>query len=487
MRILLIHPPATIHRRFLAQAEPFPLGLASVAASCRARGHAVGILDAHIEGFSNRRREGQYVHVGLSQDAIARRIQAFAPDLIGISCPFTVQFHNAVDVARTARRVAPQALLVGGGAHVTALPQTFEPGTVDLLVRGEGELAFADLADHSPHGNGAALPRGVLRCGEAVESSPELADPPDLESLPGPAYDLLALPLYWRKRRYAKVVTTRGCPFTCSFCSVHVTLGREVRKRSIDAVVEELCRLRRTYGVEEVDLEDDNLTAHMAWAKELFERIAQASPGIRLFLRDGVRADRVDRELLQLMKCAGVVGVTFAPESGCQEVLDEVIGKRMRLEQVEQAVRLACDVGLDVTCFLVIGFPRESLQQVHRTIAYGHRLRRLGANRIWMSCAAPHPGTALWEECRERGLVSEDMDLRLVRDPPAIIRTGTFTPEEIGRLRDRAMRAYHPSRARTFLTNGLRTAVTDPGRFARRVGQMLRPWRPEPIGPMDSR
>jgi magnesium-protoporphyrin IX monomethyl ester (oxidative) cyclase len=477
LRTLLVNPPFTIHRRFFQNADTFPVGLASLAASLRAGGHEVGVLDAAAAGWGSQRREGDYVHVGIDDAELARRIRDFAPDLVGVSAPFSVQSYNARRVGEVAREAAPRATLVCGGAHVTALPRTLPEGSFDYLVLGEGELALPELAAALPLAPGDALPRGVLRCGEVPEGELELAVPPDLEQLPMPAYDRLDMPLYWRKRHYAKVVSTRGCPFTCSFCSVHVTLGHEIRKRSIDAIVEELRVLRRTYGVRQLDFEDDNLTAQMGWAKRLFQRLAEEDLDLEIDLRDGVRADRVDEELLRLMKDAGVVRLAYAPESGSQEVLDEIIGKRMRLEDVERAVRLAASVGIDVTCFLVIGFPRETRAQVDRTIRYGHELRRMGAKKIWLSCAAPHPGTRLWEECRQRGFVSDDMDLRLLRDPPALISTDEFTAAELGRLRDRAVRSYHPSRARTFVVNGLRTAFTDPQRFARRVGELLRPDR----------
>jgi magnesium-protoporphyrin IX monomethyl ester (oxidative) cyclase len=477
VRTLLVTPPFTIHRRFFRNADTFPVGLASLAASLRAGGHEASVLDAAAAGWASQRREGDYVHVGLADDELARRIRDFEPELVGVSAPFSVQAYDAQHVARIAREAAPRATLVGGGAHVTALPRSLPAGSFDYLVTGEGELALGELAAALPLAPGETPPKGVLRCGEVPEGEVELAEAPDLERLPMPAYDLLDMPLYWRKRHYAKVVNTRGCPFTCSFCSVHVTLGHEIRKRSIDAIVEELRLLRRTYGVRQLDFEDDNLTAQMGWAKRLFERLAEEDLDLEIDLRDGVRADRVDEELLRLMKAAGVVRLAYAPESGSQEVLDEIIGKRMKLEDVERAVRLAVKVGIDVTCFLVIGFPRETRAQVDRTIRYGHELRRMGAKKIWLSCAAPHPGTGLWEECRQRGLVSDDMDLRLLRDPPAVISTAEFTAEELGRLRDRAMRSYHPSRTRTFVVNGLRTALTDPRRFARRVGQLLRPGR----------
>lgn len=477
MRTLLVNPPFTIHRRYLRHAHTFPVGIASLAGSLRAAGHEVGVIDAAAGGWSRPRRFGEYAHVGLEEAELARRIRDFAPDLVGVSAPFSTQAYNAVAAGRLAREAAPDATLVCGGAHVTALPHTLPADAFDYLVTGEGELALTELAARLPLGAGAELPRGVRRCGAGSPGPVTLAEPPRMEVLPLPAYDLLDMPLYRRQWPYAKVVSTRGCPFTCSFCSVHVTLGHEVRKRSIDAIVEELTLLRRVHGIEWVDFEDDNLTAHMSWAKRLFARLADEGLGLRIDLRDGVRADRVDRELLELMKRAGVVRLAFAPETGSQEVLDEIIGKRMQLEDVERAVRLATEVGIDVTCFLVVGFPRETRAQIQRTLDYARELRRMGAREIWLSCAVPHPGTALWEECRALGLVSDEMDFRLLRDPPAVISTREFTPRELGRIRDAAMRSLNPSRVRSILTHGLRTAVTDPRRFAHRIGELLRPRR----------
>jgi radical SAM superfamily enzyme YgiQ (UPF0313 family) len=216
-------------------------------------------------------------------------------------------------------------------------------------------------------------------------------------------------------------------------------MGKSLRKRSIQNIIEEIAFLYYKHGVREVFFEDDNLTASMSWAKELFHRLSRQNIDIEIGVRNGIRADRIDRELLQLMKKAGCSRVCFAPESGNQLILDNIIGKKLELAEVEKAVVLARAVGLNVTCFFVIGLPDETKDDIQKTIDFAYKLRRLGCDSIDINCATPYPGTRLYSECRNRGYISDELDYSQLHTGIAVISTPNFTAKEITSLRSEAM------------------------------------------------
>ena len=177
---------------------------------------------------------------------------------------------------------------------------------------------------------------------------------------------------------------------------------------------------------------------------DFFTGIIRLNLNIEIYLRNGIRADKVDLDLLKLMRAAGVQRVWFAPESGSQKTLDRIINKKMRLSDCETAIRMAKQAGLAVTCFLVIGFPDETLEDVQQTIRYGHKLRKLGCDSIWISCAVPYPGTTLFRDCLARGILSEgQIDYQSLSTMESIISNEWFTAEEIKTMRDQAMIALN--------------------------------------------
>ncbi|MFH1640680.1 MAG: radical SAM protein, partial [Candidatus Omnitrophota bacterium] len=154
-----------------------------------------------------------------------------------------------------------------------------------------------------------------------------------------------------------------------------------------------------------------------------------------IYLRNGIRADKVDRELLHLMKLSGVMRVAFAPESGSQQTLDTIIKKRLKLKDAEKAVRLAKEEGLDVTCFLVIGFPEEDMGKIKQTIAFGRRLRRIGCDTLWISCAVPYPGTELYCDCLKRGILSPGhLDYQSLSPSESVIHNECFSSQEVTKM-----------------------------------------------------
>jgi magnesium-protoporphyrin IX monomethyl ester (oxidative) cyclase len=307
------------------------------------------------------------------------------------------------------------------------------------LIIGEGEFALLHLIH-------------ALNEGQTIDGIPGIASRnsisferalfiKDLDRLPFPAIDLLPLQKLWGTgRRWINMVATRGCVYDCVFCSIHTITGHTIRRRSVENVIAEIKYWRKVYQIQEIYFEDDNLTTNQKWAKELFRQIARNNFGIQFYARNGIRADSIDKELLTLMKAAGYRDFYIAPESGSQETLDKIIGKKMKLEDCTQAVNLAREVGIRANAFFIIGFPEESLQEIETTISYARTLKKMGCDGFWFSLAVPYPGTRLFRRCLEKGDISPDFDSRKLRVAKSIIVSKSCSQAQLESIRDSAMK-----------------------------------------------
>ena len=410
-KILLVHPPLTVHRDRLLDVGSFPLGLLYIASLLLENGYDVEVLDCVAEDRFNVTKVGTKLNrVGLSEKNLARRISKAAPDLVGISIPFSCQYSDAIRVNEIVKSVNGKIITVAGGAHVSAAPELVDPDVFDYCVSGEGEFALLSLADALKRDSSVDVPEVFSKDNVRNKRFPENNNfIKDLNKLPFPNYDLLPLEKYWSPgNRWVNMVASRGCHFTCNFCAVHSVMGKKVRLRSIDNVIYEIEFLKKRFGINNLYFEDDNMTHNIEWAKQLFREIIKRDLGITFHVRNGIRVDAVDNELFLLMKKSGFKEVTFSPESGSQKTLDEIIKKKLKLERVEEAIIMAKKAGLKVRNFLIIGFPQETKEDIFRTVEYAHKLRKMGGDSLWVSCATPYPGTSLFKECVKMGIINKD-------------------------------------------------------------------------------
>ena len=417
----------------------FNLGLAYLAGQLRHNGLNVRILDCLVEDPLNiRQAEPGWEEVGLSDEAIIAIIRDFGPDLIGVSIPFSCQHYLAHELVNKIREEFPEVLVVAGGNHVSAVPEKMDQDLFDYLIIGEGELAFQHLIDALNNGEAINWQQGVVTKTSLIHHHAPFIH--DLNQLPFPAIDLLPVRKLWGNgRRWINMVATRGCVYDCNFCAIHTIMGYPIRRRSVENVIAEIEHWKKTFNIQEIYFEDDNLTTNRKWAKELFREIARHKFGLRLYARNGIRADSIDREMLTLMKAAGFHDFYIAPESGSQRTLDEYIGKKMKLEDVTNAVKLAGEVGIEAMAFFVLGFPEEDWNDLETTFKYAKYLKSLGCARFWVSVAAPYPGTRLHKQCLEQGLISEDIDYRRLRVAKSIIHNDNFTTGELEAYRNMVM------------------------------------------------
>jgi len=300
--------------------------------------------------------------------------------------------------------------IVVGGAHVSALPERTlrECEAIDAVVVGEGDHTFPDLAGRlidDGRSTDVSDMTGVLaRRGEEFVGDPPPVYVEDVDGLPLPARHLLDLPTYVRHSYHerakrwpiATMITSRGCPHSCLFCS-RSNSGRRYRPRSPENVIEEMKFLKRR-GFNEVQIVDDNFTADRARVLEICRLIRAEGLDLSLCLPNGIRVDTVDEELLTEMYGAGFYAIAFGAESGDDAVLKKVM-KGITAEQIMKAVKTAKKIGFYISLFSIIGLPGSTVESEEKTLRL---VRESGADSTTASVCTPYPGSPLWEMVKDK-------------------------------------------------------------------------------------
>jgi radical SAM superfamily enzyme YgiQ (UPF0313 family) len=382
MRVLLIQ-----HAR--ENTEAYPLGLGIVAATLRAAGHDVDFLDLALVR-------------GDPLAALKARIDAGAAGALGFTVltPHYNEFRTLVRGLRASRASLP---IVAGGAHAQTLPEELlSDGGADIAVLAEGEAVapalFAALEDGADLSTVAGI--AYRDAAGALRRSAPAPVVTDLDAAPDPPWDLLHPDRYpgrYHGRRYANVLTSRGCPYRCLYCHRGPTGGRRMRWRSIERVVGEVRRLHDDYGIGAFGFRDDVFTIDRARTLALADAL-YALPE-RIYWNCESRVDCVDRALIERIKRAGCICVDFGIESGSDEILRR-LRKRASVEQARAALRYCREAGMPTRAFYMIGTPWETPATIAQTIALAKELR---ATMSFFFLATPYPGTELREAFREAG------------------------------------------------------------------------------------
>jgi anaerobic magnesium-protoporphyrin IX monomethyl ester cyclase len=376
LNVVLINPP-----QFTRYPQP-PLGLALIAAILEKEGYPVKLLDANAVEFS-------------PEDMIAITTGA---DVIGITA-MTPTIGAALNIARYLKQANRNLTIVMGGPHATLLPEETLNSSQDIniIVRGEADETIIELLraleDKRPLDGIAGI---SFRLADNVVHTMERTSIVDMDSLPFPAYHLLP----WQKYRphpphglampFAALVTSRGCPYHCAYCSKPV-FGSRFRAQSPGRVVAEMDYLKDRFGVKEVAFYDDSFTLDKKRVHAISEKIADT--GLKLAWTCETRVNLVDRELLRHMKQAGCYAVAYGIESASPEII-KTLQKDITLAQVEEAVRDSREVGLEVIGYFMLGSPGETPETIRHTIDFAKKLK---VDFAQFSVTTPFPGTELYD------------------------------------------------------------------------------------------
>jgi magnesium-protoporphyrin IX monomethyl ester (oxidative) cyclase len=458
MKVLLINPPQTFYPGSDAPAGNLPLGLMYIAAVLDKAGYKAEILDAFMTD-SSFLKVGDTIEVGMPYGRIREEIRRRKPDVVGIANPFTCQAEHAVRVGNIVKEVDPSILTVVGGPHVTVVPVEFlkEAKNVDIAVVGEGEYTMLDIAKcFDGHKNITDVKGIAYRKNHTIVQNSPRPFIKNLDELPYPAYHLVEMEQYLNpkkieyrsfKDRAISMITSRGCPFNCSFCSVHLHMGKMFRAHSANYVINHIEHVVNKYRVKTIFFEDDNLTFDLKRFEAICDKIIEKDIKVNWETPNGVRPDYLTLSLLKKMKKSGCQSVFFGIESGDQYILDNVIGKSLNLKDVMKVAKMCKEIGLKTGAFYIIGFPGEKKENMLRTVELALRLKKEFDVGMHLFFATPSYGTRLYEECKKKGYIQENLtprafaEVRQTRGMP-LIETEDFMPIEVKEIASMAVKRY---------------------------------------------
>jgi len=342
------------------------------------------------------------------ETAILEELKNFSPELAGIHA-MHFQAGSMHRIAKLVKDNFSIPVIVGGPYPSSEPERVLSDPNIDLVVRGEGEMTFLELFDRlNQEKDFSGLTGSVYRKNGNLVFEPERELIPDLDQIPFPAWDLIELKkffawnlltqndLRWRKE-VATIFTSRACPYGCIFC--HNLFGKKFRARSAEQVLGEIKMLVEKYGIREIHIIDDCFNFDLARAKQILKMIRDAKLDLKLAFPNGIRGDRLDPELIALMKQAGAYKVNFGIESGSPRI-QKMIHKGLDLDLLEKNIALMDQAGIFMHGFFMMGFPGETAEDLQATINFARRSRLHTAGFALLS---PFPGTKVRELAEEMG------------------------------------------------------------------------------------
>ncbi|MCX5642373.1 MAG: radical SAM protein [Candidatus Omnitrophica bacterium] len=416
----------------------FPLGLGYIASYLRKYGnHEVRMYEPEAQR--------------LSHEDIARIIKTFAPEVIGLTCT-TPNFARAIKMAGICK-INSGAKVVLGGVHASAIPEFIMqkyPDLIDCVVAGEGEITMLELVNAYQSGSGIETIKGIVyaKDGEVIrnEIRPFIENP---DSIPFPSRDLIPQALFApnmhnaRYRNCATILTSRGCPFNCSFCASRLVSGRKYRTHSAEYVLAEMSLLKQDYHIRQLVITDDTFTLDQNRLETICRGMIDRKMRLAWFCFG--QAGTVDRELLKLMKKAGCYSIGFGVESSDEATLKKM-GKNILPAKAKETIKIAQGLGLKTQAFYIIGSPGETREQMNSTVKFS---REVGSTLAFYNMLVPFPGTREFDYFFS-GIPLEEIDWEkfVAIGEHCVVKNASVSAKEIERIIGGANISYyaHPKR-----------------------------------------
>jgi radical SAM superfamily enzyme YgiQ (UPF0313 family) len=353
---------------------------------------------------------------GLAIDEIVDRIPSES-DVIGLSCMFSTLWPLTRRVAEAARTRFPDALLVLGGEHGTAVPEhALQNSTFDAVVLGEGEETFLNLLRARRQATALAEVAGIaFRGAEGVIRTGLSPRRRDVDSIPLPDWDSFPIEEYIDRHqinginlgRSMPILGTRGCPFKCTFCSNPGMWTQRWIPRNPKLLADEMELYHERYGVTNFDFQDLTAIVKRQWIVDFCGELIDRRLDFTWQMPSGTRSEVFDAAVADLLYRSGCRALAFAPESGSREIL-KAVKKEVDLDHMLVAMRAAVKRGLKLSCFIVVGFPQDTPKTHRQTTRLIRKMAVLGVHDVAVSKFVPYPGSQLFKELQAAGKLELD-------------------------------------------------------------------------------
>lgn len=392
MKTLLLNLPFNIYNAYENTHLLPPFGMAMLSSFLKERGLDITFHDAAAHF--------------MSRNNIIKYIEELAPQVLGLSL-VTHQIPQAIPLLRDIKNCLPSVITIIGGAHASVDYRNLVlHKEIDIAVIGEGEFTMNEVLGCIQKGDTLEQVKGIAYYQNhdvKVNSSRELIQ--DINELPFADWASLPMNKYWYnytiKKNYTIIVFSRGCPYACTFCAKSVT-GKTQRRRTPERAVEELELLYKKYGVRDLLFGDAIFNMDNQWVSEICEGIIKAN--IPIVWGCQIRADRIDRKTLRLMKKSGCKKIFIGVESADNRML-----KRMKkgetIEQMEEGIKIMQEEGFYPDLGFIIGMPGETEESIQKTIAFDKKYKKCVS--AW-NLAIPFPGTEFYDTAKKEGFLVED-------------------------------------------------------------------------------
>lgn len=416
MKVLLIDPP--FYRFMGYYTRYFPVGLCYIAALLEKKGHNVKVyspdintkaykidysrLDdvygAYLKQLQNEKHE--------AWQELKRIILEYGPDIIGITA-WTTFLASTFKTAELCKQTKTDAKIVIGGPHATLKPDEILKNSkhTDFVIRSEGEYVLLDLIDFL-QGNKkkSEIPGISYKKNNRIIHNKERQFIENLDELPLPARHLLIFPGKYNPEDYGLMMTSRGCPYACSYCATAIW-KRRVRYRSIDNIIKEIKHVMKRYKTRQFTFKDDSFTLDKARIKELCKRIIQEK--LKINWDCNTRVNLIDKDILKLMKRAGCNSIKVGIESGSERILS-LMNKQITKNQIRHAAELLRKSGIHWTGYFMMGLPTETKQEILETLKF---MKEIKPDFASISTYEIFPGTSLFELGIKKEFVKNEQTL----------------------------------------------------------------------------
>jgi len=410
MNICLIKPPILHKGASFALMPSPPLGLAYIAGALKRYNHDLSVIDCSAAGISDVEYHSNGVYLfGLNIKNTVNRIPVNV-DIVCISSMFTNNWLYERELIKAVKEKFSEAIVIVGGEHANAAPELcFTQSPIDYIVFGEGEETIVDLMQTIEAKGDFSKVLGIVfkKDGKLVFNKKRRRISA-IENIARPAWELFPLDDYFKhemsyglfRGNTLPVMATRGCPYTCTFCSNPQMWGKKYEMRPAQDFVDELEYLYKTYNVVNFELYDLTAVIFKKWIVEMCQEILDRGLDITYQLPSGTRSEAIDYEVASLLYKSGCKNITYAPESGSERVLRD-IKKRVKIDKMLQSISYSSKVGMNIKLNMIIGFPDDTHRDIWATIWFLIKCSWYGANDTAPAIFSPYPGSALFDRLQE--------------------------------------------------------------------------------------